>query len=586
MSLRPVLAVVALSACRTPSPPPVPSQRPPLAAAPAPAAARPAGKPLPPLPPQPTTPGVPLVRVAQDALSELRTTPQREAPPGTPEDLLVSATPTRFAWLHTEKDSSRQAQVCHVYDAEVGAYVGDVPPDSCRWMTQSCAQQSPPPVAAPAGKRCRPLWVRAPADGAVAVGCLDAALVEVHDATGRITAKLRFGQGRGLKELCWGPAGLLALAEHTVGHDHDDFQRIVELHQHRGGGSVILSEHVIDEAYAHSRLWLAPPGRFLLEFTSSRGHGDSLQVTDLLHRERPNPLNAEVLGGEIFAEAGEEPGRWLPGPPPIWRVKSYHQDDGAEERDEVLWDVTLTADSVALRQTTSRAPATDRAARDTAARDGGAKAPPPAATLSPDGRTEGAGAGKLRRVADGVELRLLPGPGAPCLITSPGWHECGIDRLDSLVLRAGTDPLTALVLRGDQVAHRAAVAELGRRFASGAPLPALLAPNPGGPPELEQDGPPVRQQDGVAVAVLAHDRGAGVGKLRVYRGSTLEGAPRPLVAETRLSLTLSARPCSPYRVYACDAADAQCGPALLVNPCQPGGVGASGGAGATPAAHE
>jgi hypothetical protein len=186
-------------------------------------------------------------------------------------------------------------------------------------------------------------------------------------------------------------------------------------------------------------------------------------------------------------------------------------------------------------------------------------------------RWQGTGKDSLRRLSDNEELIF---DNQHCAHTKAGAYNCmRKGTLRNFLL--GTDPLSAPVIRGVQVAHLFYQPNLIEDFFDGKPVPiSPAATGPVGlPPRLEKTA--VRYLDGqtpnLEVTLLAHDGGDGVSGARVW----VDGAPlvldKPLAlpAEQPTAVALSIPPttCAQVSLQACNSPGLMCSLTVEVTSC-------------------
>lgn len=364
------------------------------------------------------------------------------------------------------------------------------------------------------------------------------------------------------------------------GDDDEDPERTVRV-------SVLLwtdgqgkaQERGIDRRYSSvddgGQLTLDPFGRFLYELRSQHREPDTLTTFDLSRNDPLGGVNWDSKDDDCEEKTTLLDGHWIPGKWPIW--------ESVEETTSECSDKTYRAWRLLTAPGQRRLRVVEAGKRDPS--EG------PARTVKDDGRTivkargkaaaetgaidaerrwKGKGKGVLKRLADGQELTFEKDG---CVRVPGGVFDCALYLFEEQVFLLGSDPLSAPVVYGDQVAHLFYRPGLVDDFFAGkplAPLPAAAAAV-GLPPKLEvvsaqprADGGPLR------VTLLATDGGDGVSVARAWLGGLPLGERQPITAgqPSTIQLDVPEKRCrEPLLIYACNALGAVCSVGQKVAAC-------------------
>lgn len=338
-------------------------------------------------------------------------------------------------------------------------------------------------------------------------------------------------------------------------------------------------ERGVDRRYngkeSSGRLALDPFGRFLFESRSRRHDQETFTTFDLSRNDPLGGVNWNDTDSDCDERTTLMDGHWIPGKWPIWET--------VEERSSECGDTTYHAWRVftapglrhlrvvaAGKRDPSEGPA--RTVKDdgkTVVKARG-KAAAETGAIDAERRWKGMGKGVLKRLADGQELIFEKGG---CVRASGLVFDCGLHAFEEQVFLLGSDPLSAPVIYGEQVAHLFLRPGLADDFFAGkplAPLPAAAAAV-GLPPKLEVvSAQPSAGGGPLQVTLLATDGGDGVSVARAWLNGQLLGAPQPITAGQPSTIRLDVpetRCREPLFVYACNALDAVCSPGQKVAAC-------------------
>lgn len=328
-------------------------------------------------------------------------------------------------------------------------------------------------------------------------------------------------------------------------------------------------------------LVMDPLGRFVFMMTSLRGSGTIGQLFDVAEN-RPTRLKWQHSGDDMCepAELGE--GRWIPGTWPVWQTgqtehincdPSYvawqlRTGPGVRGLAKVKLKSELDTTAVRVVKDDGKTIATLRgkAASDAAADQS-------TANIDAKGRWQGLAKNVLRRLSDKEELTFREDG---CAQLATGVFDCPLSVFTPEIFLVGTDPLTAAVVQGEQVAHLYHHPGLVDDFFEGKPVAPKLPPSnasPGKAPRLDKSE--VRYLDGqtpnLEVTLLAHDGGSGVASVRAWaNGAPLDfDKPVTLVAEqpTPVGLNVPPNTCGQISISVCNSADYLCSRAVSVPFC-------------------
>ena len=339
-------------------------------------------------------------------------------------------------------------------------------------------------------------------------------------------------------------------------------------------------ERGIDRRYSSvddgGQLALDPLGRFLYELRSEHRAQETLTTFDLSRNDPLGGVNWDSKDGDCDEKTTLMDGHWIPGKWPIWETVEETTSECSDDTSYRAWRLLTAPGQRRLRvveagkRDPSEGPA--RAVKDdgkTIVKARG-KAAAETGAIDAERRWKGTGKGVLKRLADGQELTFEKDG---CARVPGGVFDCGLYLFEEQVFLLGSDPLSAPVVYGDQVAHLFYRPGLVDDFFAGkplAPLPAAAAAV-GLPPKLEvlsvqprADGGPLR------VTLLATDGGDGVSVARAWLGGLPLGAPQPIAAgqPSTIRLDVPENRCrEPLLIYACNAPGAVCSVGQKVSAC-------------------
>lgn len=403
-------------------------------------------------------------------------------------------------------------------------------------------------------------------------------------ASSRLVTTLELGNREQVQPLMlvWGQAGLLAVVaapgqelvppEHGYINSSRTVYQWSDLQLPPQKGSCGAEVNVTNAAALFD-----PGGRYLLMLQHFERSGDKFVVLD----GRPLPPTAgdfrsalsrtRPLGGRPYSRCDVDtqltPGRWLPGPFPVWETvettRTSCPDPGGEKVTRVA-RLLHTAPAFHRMTQVKLEGGAVTAARH-ASSDGktvipGAGQQPLAAGFAD--RFAGAGKDAIRRISDG-EILYYPEDDS-CFHTERGAVSCPEAKsLRERLYLLGPDPLTDEIVRGDQLAWLLYTPSLVDDFFAGRPLPpATNDPRLGHSPSLSLVS--IERHDdlpqNLTVKVAARDGGGGLSLLRVRVGDKLLPDSFPLTAAGAgtVSLSLDTKVCDYAYIYACSKGGVVC----------------------------